>query len=411
MRIVIQPSTHCNLRCSYCYQHQKNSNVLTFEQIKILLDDLFSWKRQDYANSKIFRVFIGEEAINILPVTLDFFGGESTLHIDLIKQTCQYFEDLCDKYNETEMKETYKITVQTNGTTFFEPEVNEFYHKYASRIQIPISIDGCKECHNACRKYANGKGSYDDVEKAILAHNELLGHEPNTKLTFSLENMKYIPAVVRTLARLGYHTVRSSCDIAHSLTRAESEQYYDYLVGAIDYIINNRVKFFFSFFWSDDFMIVDGQPRVRYSTCGSDGSQIVLNYNGNLYFCAQLSEATVDKEKEICLGNVYDGITEDGLAKLTEFRKFIRIKDSCCLDCPLRFFCDDCPAMNLLKSGSAERCSPNCGAVVAEIRASIYFATRAKETDYPYFKEQVENILKYIKYDPDRKYLMDEKGE
>ena len=42
MRIVFQLSTQCNLRCSYCYQHKKDSNIMTFEQAKALLDDLFS---------------------------------------------------------------------------------------------------------------------------------------------------------------------------------------------------------------------------------------------------------------------------------------------------------------------------------------------------------------------------------
>ena len=129
---------------------------MTFGQAKILLDDLFVWKCINKEDSKIFRYTIVEENFTLAPITLDFFGGECTLHIELIKQICQYFEDLCDKYNEVELKNTYTICVQTNGTTFFNPEVNEFYHKYASRLSLPISIDGCKECHNTCRKYING---------------------------------------------------------------------------------------------------------------------------------------------------------------------------------------------------------------------------------------------------------------
>ena len=385
---------------------------MSFEQAKALLDDLFIWLNKDYANSKIFKYTIGDHEANfeLLPINLDFFGGECTLHIGLIKQICQYFEDLCDKYGEAEIKNSYTITIQTNGTTFFNPEVNEFYHKYASRLEIPISIDGCKDCHNACRKYVNGQGSYDDVEKAILAHNELMHEAPNSKLTFSPENMQYIPQAVRTLSRLGYTAVRSSFDITRSSSREESEQYYKYLTQAIDYIIDNKIKFYFNWFWPENIPLqfVDDRVYGPMSSCGANGSQIVLNYNGNLSICAQLSEATVSKDKAILLGNVQDGITTDGMAQLTEFRQFKRNIPLVCLKCPLRFLCDDCPARNLIKKGTIEDAAPNCGATLAEARASIYFATRAKETEYPYFKEQVEKILKYIKYESDREYLIDE---
>ena len=45
---------------------------------------------------------------------------------------------------------------------------------------------------------------------------------------------------------------------------------------------------------------------------------------------------------------------------------------------------------------------------MAEARASIYFAEQAKEAGYPYLIEIIEKILKYVKYDPNRKYLIDE---
>lgn len=386
---------------------------MTFEQAKALLDDLFSWKQGDYANSKIFKYTIGEKSFEISPVNLDFFGGECTLHIELIKQICQYFEDLCDKYNEKDLKDTYWITIQTNGTTFFNQEVNDFYHKYINRIDMSISTDGCKACHNACRKYVNGQGSYDDVEKAILAHNELMGHAPNTKLTISIENMQFLPAVVSTLSRLGYKSVRGSFDITHRLTKQESEQYYNYLIQAVDFIIDNKIEFCFSFFWpaENSIKIEDDQIICATSICGSNGSQIAMNYDGNLYFCAQLSEATLPKEKEVLLGNIFTGISADGIAWINKFRLPSRQMPNLCLDCPLKFLCEDCPALNILRTNDVSQASPNCGATIAEARAAIYFAERATETNYPYFKDIVEKILKYVKYDPKRKYFINEKGE
>lgn len=411
MRIVFHTSTNCNLRCSYCYQHDKTSPALTFEQAKILIDDLFYYLF-DADKSKIFKFTIRDPE-TLKEINLDFFGGEASLYIDLISQICDYFEECCNNYKMFDWKKNYKITIETNGTTFFKPEVYRFYESHRERIDLPITIDGCKNCHNACRKYADGTGSYDDVEKAIIGHKELLGTCPNSKLTFSLENMKYIKDSFINLINLGYKGVRSSFDTFTHLSKEDSDKYYNYLKEAIDYVIDNKIQFFFGFLWSY-YLNITSEDRVEWhrATCGADGGQIAVNWDGNLYFCHQLAESFVGKAKQQIIGNVVDGITPTGFEIINSFRTTDHfIWEPECIGCPIKAVCDSCPASNLVITGQQNNYSNNCGATVAEARAREYFVKRADETDYPYFKEQRENIKKYIHYDPNREYVVDRMTE
>lgn len=88
---------------------------------------------------------------------LGFYGGEPLLEIELIKKCVDYIQK-----NVEGKRITFGIT--TNGT-LLTGEVLQFL--YDNDFSITISLDGPKEDHDACRKFANGKGSFDIVVKNI----------------------------------------------------------------------------------------------------------------------------------------------------------------------------------------------------------------------------------------------------
>lgn len=112
-------------------------------------------------------------------------------------------------------------------------------------MHVPISIDGCKTCHDKCRHYADGSPTYDDVEKAVRDHMVLFNDYPDTKLTFSIDNMPYIKESIINLINLGYREIRASFDVTAQITAEQSVAYYNYLVEALDYIIDNKIEFNF----------------------------------------------------------------------------------------------------------------------------------------------------------------------
>ena len=42
VQVTLLVTDACNLRCKYCYQHQKKSNLMTWETAKQIIDDTFS---------------------------------------------------------------------------------------------------------------------------------------------------------------------------------------------------------------------------------------------------------------------------------------------------------------------------------------------------------------------------------
>ncbi len=202
LRITIQTTNKCNLKCSYCYQTGKGNIDLPFEYVKILLDKLF-----DHDNN-YFNGFLRDEYFNII---LDFMGGEATLNMPLINQTVKYFINKCIDTGNLMWLHSLSMWIQTNGTTYFNDDVQAFIKQYHAKLELPITIDGSKECHDACRVYHNGKGSYDDVVKAIKHYMTTYNKQPNTKITISPSNVKYMFSSINNMIDLGYTICRISC--------------------------------------------------------------------------------------------------------------------------------------------------------------------------------------------------------
>lgn len=141
-QLTIQVCRTCNLRCAYCsyggnYHHQRthSNETMPLDMMKKCADFLMT------RSHSIEEVFIG------------LYGGESLLAFGNIKKLVTY------------IKETYKgrkvtYSVTTNGT-IFNDDILQFMQD--NNFNVGISFDGPKELHDKNRKYASGKGSYDDI--------------------------------------------------------------------------------------------------------------------------------------------------------------------------------------------------------------------------------------------------------
>lgn len=132
LSLVVMPTMHCNLKCSYCFVKKQLRN-LSMETETI---------------DKIIHL-IGS---NGGKYSIEWFGGEPTLRPDLM----QYF------YSES-IKNGYKASSSlliTNGT--FENKLCwEIIENYITSIQI--TIDGPTEIHDKRRINHIGAGSFDKI--------------------------------------------------------------------------------------------------------------------------------------------------------------------------------------------------------------------------------------------------------
>lgn len=139
-------SERCNLDCSYCYERASNvygkNRIMPWDIAKKSLDEFID-------NIKLH---------NQKNVSIRFFGGEPLINWDILKQSIGYAKenlplDICVNF-----------ILNTNGTLLTDEMA-----KYLSEnnVAISLSLDGTKEFHDVARKYIDGRGSFDLVDKAI----------------------------------------------------------------------------------------------------------------------------------------------------------------------------------------------------------------------------------------------------
>lgn len=125
--VTIEMSSQCNLRCSYCYQHDPSESKR----------DVISTDNINNIYSYIENVFLKNPDFN-----LDFgiIGGEPLLHLDLVTEIIRRIRDLANHYNRSCF-----VHVDTNGTIDFSDLYNEFPN---IRFSVSLSLP---EDHNVNR--------------------------------------------------------------------------------------------------------------------------------------------------------------------------------------------------------------------------------------------------------------------
>lgn len=89
---------------------------------------------------------------------ISFFGGEPLLVPKVIERVCEYVTRKCPERSTS-------FSIVTNASKLNDEVVNllEKYH-----IAVIASIDGNKEINDMQRRYADGSGTYDDVDSKLL---------------------------------------------------------------------------------------------------------------------------------------------------------------------------------------------------------------------------------------------------
>ena len=343
-KITIQPTNRCNLACTYCYQESKGNVDLDFKTIKIFFDKFFDH------NNIYFNGFLRDNYENII---LDFIGGEATLNMTLVNDVVSYFIKKCIEYKKINWLYTLSIWLQTNGTTYFKDDVQAFLKQYHAKVDLPITIDGSKECHDTCRKYHNGKGSYNTIEKAIKSYMEPYHREPNTKITISPSNVHSTFSALKNMVDLGYTGCRMSCTNNEQWTEEEDKVFIEQLEQFYKYIEDNNI-----FFSLHPYLFGESYtPGLRCSLCGTAGNSICIDCHGKLYLCQAFSDiCSMNGKPGLSIGHVATGISDEGIAFINTIKEknaslVENLKDTECATCPSAGLCEYCPAMDYFLNG------------------------------------------------------------
>lgn len=129
--ITMNITNNCNMKCSYCFEHNKNSKNMTIDDAKFILDKCYNNHQKKYSDEQM---------------VVNFFGGEPFLAFDVIENLMKYSEE--KKYNIS-----FGVTTNLTILTDHMLDIIEEYE-----LGLLVSCDGIKKIHNR-----NRCNSYDIV--------------------------------------------------------------------------------------------------------------------------------------------------------------------------------------------------------------------------------------------------------
>ena len=398
MVIIFQVTYNCNLRCSYCYQPKTEHKVLTFNDARVFIDELFKFIKTK--KSKIFEPWVTDYSKWVSDdFTLEFIGGEPFLYPELVNNIVGYFYQSCINNLTLDIWERTTISIDSNGTLYQIPAVKEFIDRYSDKLSLGTSFEGVEECHNLERKTAGGIGSFNLVAKNVDTIREKY---PNIQLpnkpTFVSETISLLPSVMKGLYKHGYKKIYFNTDIDNQLNKEDSEQYYSVLCKAIDWIVDNNIDFSMT-----PLNEAFGKDK-QFLSCGTGAYRICLGPGGVISACHMANESYTNIEP---FGNVRDGFTNNKL--LNNFANIFKnhLIPKQCKNCPISGACQDCYVVNYKQFGDLNKAFIDCGANVARARAQLYWGEKLKEKTNKSEQEQarLNFIEKTNKYDPSYQYL------
>lgn len=344
--ISFQVTDNCNLKCSYCYQINKGTHRMPFYVAKEFIDLLIenNQQTQKYINT-----------YNTLGVILDFIGGEPFLEIELIDQILEYFQKIIIEKNHP-WQHFWRASFSSNGTLYFNSEVQYFIKKYFDNLSLSITIDGNKQLHDSCRKFPDGTGSYDLAIKAVEHYTNILHGYMGSKITLAPQNIQYTFEAIKDFIEFGYTNIHGNCIYEKGWELQHAQIFYQQLKLLANYIIENDLeeKIYCSLFEHHFFHPKELDDEQNW--CGGNGRMLAVDYKGDIYPCIRYMESSLGPSiKPIIVGNIKEGFlnTKEQVQCVTCLKNINRINQSTeeCINCLIADGCSWCQAYNYQNSG------------------------------------------------------------
>jgi uncharacterized protein len=168
----------CNLACGYCFEEGvRGKRTMSAETADLLVE----WvKREQIARGR--------------KVSIDFYGGEPLMSIDLIRSISQRLRQSCG-----EKGLLFEFSLVTNGTLLTRVVALEL--KALGMKSVKITLDGPREAHDLSRPFVSGRGSFDIIVKNILEIMDIT--EVQIGGNFTRENYREFPLLLDHLLAIG----------------------------------------------------------------------------------------------------------------------------------------------------------------------------------------------------------------
>lgn len=323
---TINATEQCNFRCSYCCysgkykEHRKHSfKKLSIEDIRSIIDFMIKHSCQDI-------------------ITVDFYGGESLLEFDWIKEFV---------YTAKEQEDIYwQFELSTNGL-LLTPNVVKWLE--VNQFNVFVSVDGIGHFHDECRKDIVGRPTYATIEANLFYIKEQYPDywENNVYIMMTIQDISNLSTIAEAWEasnlfqdKAPYRMSEVSTvynDTTPKLDEASELKRYLQLIDWYKDHQDNTVMSTFFDIWLAEWInrpIGEVEHDIEYPTCVPHNRKLYIDAAGAIGICERISD-------NIRFGSIEDGIN---FSKLNEIRrKTATFIEQSCSNCEIARVCDICP--------------------------------------------------------------------
>ena len=317
----------CNLQCPYCYVSKTNEQMTL--QVGLRAVDA---------------VFRSALANRFQRVELKYAGGEPTLNFDLVLALHDHARYLANQHTLG-----LDDIVLSNGVALTDEMIEQMQNR---GIRLMISLDGVGKDHDALRSFADGRGSFDQVEQT-LDRLAMYNFNPCISITVSARNLGGLPQTVEYALERGLpfnlNFYREN-DCASTFDGLVSDE--EPIIAAMQSvlsIIESRLPSY-NLGALVDLVRLDS-PHDR--ACGLGNTYLAINHRGGVAQChMSLSRTVTDIRVADPLRIIREGCSSWNLSVETKAE---------CQNCMLRFWCGGgCPLSTYRAKGRLDARSPKC---------------------------------------------------
>lgn len=323
--ITLNITNNCDLRCDYCFEHNKNKKQLTVENAIKILD-------------KCYHNFEKNNDIKSVMV-VNFFGGEPFLNWKVIEHLMKYSKE--HKYR-IEFGVTTNLTILTDKMI----DIIEEYE-----LGMLISIDGIKEIHdrNRCNSYDIVK---KNVQKLIDRH---LGYLLEARMTLMPKDCDKLLESVKSIVDMGITNIApvavtdtSWSDNDYIIYKKSLEEVWEWLINLYNENDNKKnvsIKFIEDYI--ENVLTIPLEVQMKHCQAGCN-TTCSIGVNGDIMPCHQ--RHTVKKDYDLVkYGNIFD----DDIKEIN-FNQNNTIGAFNCKKCIAYSTCKGgCPSENLTVNGNS----------------------------------------------------------
>ncbi|WP_026505160.1 radical SAM/SPASM domain-containing protein [Butyrivibrio sp. NC3005] len=318
--LIIHVSNDCNMRCLYCYGNGGCYNMKReFMDEETVIETL----------EKMYKIYPKIDLIN-------FFGGEPTLNLNVIKAACAYVR--------ANNKETI-LGMVSNGT-YASKELLDIINEYDFKVTFSVDMQSMQD---TLRPMVGGKPSFETVLKNFRYLKKYSSEPSGIEVTYTeMHRQKGIsPADLVKEVRKIFGNIPmifnpvSSCDEKLDIKDLSC-------FGESIEQLKGEPKLYSTTSFVQSVLLRLAEKNIKYQFCASGFGKTAVSTKGDIYPC----QAFLGDEN-YRFGNVKDTLDvlkSSVIKKSDEMYNQNKVINGKCKDCYLNTYCHRCIHDNSLKT-------------------------------------------------------------